>query len=69
MSKTPESRTDWPRIEAMKDEEIDLTDSPELDADFIREAIPWGERAKKALDNGFLTEEEGKAWLREKLEE
>lgn len=33
-----ESRTDWPRIEAMKDEEIDLTDSPELDAAFFREA-------------------------------
>ena len=36
-----ESRTDWKRIEGVKDEEIDLTDSPELDAAFFQEAVPW----------------------------
>lgn len=29
----------------------------------------WGERALKALENGFLSEEEGKDWLRGKLNE
>lgn len=36
-----ESRTDWKRVKAMQDEEIDLTDSPELDASFFKEAVPW----------------------------
>ena len=36
-----QTRTDWKRIEAMKDEEIDLTDSPELDATFFQEAVLW----------------------------
>lgn len=35
------SKTDWKRIEAMKEAEIDLTDSPELDAAFFQDAIPW----------------------------
>ena len=42
-----ESRTDWKRIEAMKDEEIDLTDSPELDAVFFQEAVPWPTHKKQ----------------------
>lgn len=42
-----ESKTDWKRIEAMKDEEIDLTDSPELDASFFQEAIPWPSHKKQ----------------------
>ena len=36
-----QSRTDWERIETMNDEEIDLTDSPELDSAFFQEAVPW----------------------------
>jgi uncharacterized protein (DUF4415 family) len=32
------SRTDWDRIKRMKHEEIDLSDSPELDADFFAHA-------------------------------
>jgi len=36
-----QSKTDWKRIETMKDEEIDFTDSPELDASFFQEAVPW----------------------------
>ncbi len=35
------SRTDWARIDAMKDAEIDYSDIPKLDTDFFREAIRW----------------------------
>lgn len=35
------SRTDWNRIDAMRDEDIDLSDSPELGADFFANAILW----------------------------
>jgi len=42
-----ESRTDWERIKGMKDEEIDLTDSPELDDAFFREAVPWPVQKKQ----------------------
>jgi hypothetical protein len=40
----------------MKDEEIDLTDSPELDATFFQEAVPWPTHKKQItmrLDPGF----------------
>ncbi len=36
-----ESETDWERIKAMKDEDIDLTESPELDGTFFDEAVVW----------------------------
>lgn len=36
-----ESRTDWARINAMKDEDIDYSDIPELDDAFFREAVAW----------------------------
>lgn len=42
-----ESRTDWKRIKAMKDEEIVLDDSPELDDAFFREAVPWPSHKKQ----------------------
>jgi uncharacterized protein (DUF4415 family) len=35
------SKTDWQRIETMKDQEIDVSDNPELDEHFFREAIWW----------------------------
>ncbi|MGD0007703.1 MAG: BrnA antitoxin family protein [Terriglobia bacterium] len=35
------SRTDWQRIETMKDRDIDVSDNPELDEQFFREAIWW----------------------------
>jgi len=28
----------------------------------------WGERAQRALDNGFVAEGEGTVWLKEKLD-
>ena len=36
-----QSRTDWTRIDAMKDDEIDYSDNPELGDDFFVEAVPW----------------------------
>jgi hypothetical protein len=35
------TRTDLKRIKNMKEEEIGLTDSPELGADFFQDAVPW----------------------------
>ena len=35
------SRTDWKRIDAMRDEDIDLSDAPELGPDFFANAILW----------------------------
>lgn len=32
------SKTDWKRMAAMKDEDIDTSDIPELDEDFFRQA-------------------------------
>jgi uncharacterized protein (DUF4415 family) len=36
-----QSRTNWTRIDAMKDDEIDYSDNPELGDDFFVEAVPW----------------------------
>ena len=36
-----QSRTDWKRIDAMRDEDIDLSDSPELGPEFFKHAILW----------------------------
>ncbi len=33
--------TDWKRIEAMRHEDIDLSDAPELGPDFFANAILW----------------------------
>jgi uncharacterized protein (DUF4415 family) len=35
------SRTDWEKLETMSDEEIDLSDIPELDATFFKRARPF----------------------------
>jgi len=42
-----ESKTDWKRINAMTDEDIDLTESPELDAAFFKEAVTWPTHKKQ----------------------
>ena len=36
-----QSRTDWERVLAMKDEEIDTSDIPELTDDFFKKAVLW----------------------------
>ena len=33
------SRTDWARVDAMRDEDIDLADIPELDEAFFKNAV------------------------------
>ena len=35
------SRTDWKRVDALRDEDIDLSDAPELGPDFFAHAILW----------------------------
>jgi len=35
------SRTDWKRVDALRDSDIDLSDSPELGSDFFANAIFW----------------------------
>jgi uncharacterized protein (DUF4415 family) len=36
-----QSMTDWKRIDVMRDEDIDLSDSPELGPEFFANAILW----------------------------
>lgn len=36
-----ESRTDWARVDAMSDDEIDTSDIPELDEEFFKNAKLW----------------------------
>jgi uncharacterized protein (DUF4415 family) len=35
------SKTDWMRVKAMKDAEIDYSDIPPLEKDFFKKAILW----------------------------
>ncbi len=35
------SKTDWKKVSALKDSEIDFSDSPPLDKDFFKKAIVW----------------------------
>jgi len=35
------SKTDWKRIDAMRDEDIDYSDIPKLGPDFFKNAIIW----------------------------
>jgi hypothetical protein len=41
------SRTDWKRVDAMKDSDIDFSDIPELGADFFKNAILWQPREER----------------------
>ncbi len=41
------SKTDWVKIKAMKDREIDLSDVPELDDHFFAEAALWPGKKKQ----------------------
>ena len=50
MNKQSESRTDWARIDALKDNEIYYSDNPELDDDPFAEAVSWpGNKQRIAL--------------------
>ncbi len=35
------SKTDWKRIDAMRDEDIDFSDIPKMGPDFFKHAILW----------------------------
>ena len=35
------SRTDWKRVDALRDEDIDFSDSPKLGPEFFAHAIIW----------------------------
>jgi uncharacterized protein (DUF4415 family) len=35
------SRTNWKRVDALRDSDIDLSDAPELGPDFFANAILW----------------------------
>lgn len=35
------SKTDWERVKAMKDSEIDYSDIPPLEKDFFEKAVLW----------------------------
>ena len=43
------SQTDWNRIDAMADEDIDYSDVPELDAEFWKAAEVFDRGAKKPI--------------------
>lgn len=43
------SKTDWARVDAMQDADIDLSDSPELDATFFAQAIPTSGHPRRIL--------------------
>ena len=42
-----QSRTDWAKIKAMKDRDIDFSDAPELNDDFFAEAKLWPGKKKQ----------------------
>ena len=42
-----QSRTDWAKIKAVKDRDIDFSDAPELDDNFFAEAILWPGKKKQ----------------------
>jgi uncharacterized protein (DUF4415 family) len=52
------SRTDWKRVDALRDEDIDFSEMPELDPDFFARAILWPGPKKQItlrLDPDVLT--------------
>jgi hypothetical protein len=51
-----QSKTDWARVDAMKDEDIDHSDIPELDDDFFAKAtfVPSKQRRISMKNRGTL---------------
>ena len=60
---TNDSRTDWVRLKEMPDKDIDLSDVPELDAEFFRTATVRMPCAKKAVS--IRLDQDVLAWFRE----
>jgi hypothetical protein len=46
------SRTDWKRVDAMKDSDIDFSDIPKLGPDFFANAILWRPREERNKREG-----------------
>jgi hypothetical protein len=46
------SRTDWKRVDAMKDSDIDFSDIPELGPDFFANAILWRPKEERNKREG-----------------
>ncbi|OGP57881.1 MAG: 3-oxoacyl-ACP synthase [Deltaproteobacteria bacterium RBG_13_49_15] len=42
-----QSKTDWAKVEVMKDRDIDFSDAPELDDDFFADATLWPGKKKQ----------------------
>ena len=42
-----QSKTNWDRIDNLKDGEIDYSDNPRLDADFFARAVRWPDNSTK----------------------
>ena len=62
-SSTKASRTDWARLEKMPDGDIDLSDVPELDAEFFLTAKIRMPQAKKAVS--IRLDQDVLAWYRD----
>jgi uncharacterized protein (DUF4415 family) len=41
------SKTDWERVKAMKDREIDYSDIPPLEENFFKKAVVWPGKKKQ----------------------
>ena len=52
------SKTNWKRVDALQDSEIDFSESPELDPNFFKHAIRWPGNKRQItlrLDPDILT--------------
>jgi uncharacterized protein (DUF4415 family) len=41
------SRTDWKRVDSLRDADIDYSDIPKLEADFFSQAVLWPGRKRQ----------------------
>jgi uncharacterized protein (DUF4415 family) len=58
------SKTDWARVDAMTDEDIDTSDSPVLTEQFFSRAKPWSP-AKSKSQISVSVDSETLAWFEE----
>lgn len=47
------SQTDWQRLDAMTDEEIDFSDCPEITPEMFAKAVVWRGLPKSKTKSGF----------------
>jgi uncharacterized protein (DUF4415 family) len=47
--RTPGSKTDWERVKAMRDEDIDMTDEPVMTPEMWAHAVPLRELTKTSV--------------------